>query len=45
MSRLYPDAGEYFDVLYPGYARRPPAAALFVKSDDVPFWHPEAEGT
>jgi hypothetical protein len=35
--RLYPEAGEYFEDLYPPYARRPPAAALFIKPDDVPF--------
>lgn len=35
--RLYPEAGEYFDDLYPAYARRPPAPALFIKPDDVPF--------
>jgi len=36
-QRLYPEAGEYFDDLYPAYATRPPAAALFIKPDDVPF--------
>jgi hypothetical protein len=36
-QRLYPEAGEYFDDLYPAYATRPPASALFIKPDDVPF--------
>ena len=45
VARPYPEAGKYLDFLYPVYARRPPAAALFVKSDDVPFWQPEAEGS
>lgn len=35
--RPYPEAGEYFDDLYPAYARRPPNPALFIKPDDVPF--------
>lgn len=35
--RLYPEAGEYFDDIYPALSRRPPDAALFIKPDDVPF--------
>ena len=35
--RLYPEAGEYFDDLYPAYAMRPLNPAVFIYPDDVPF--------
>ena len=37
MARLYPEAGEYFDDVYPAYATRPLNPAVFIYPDDVPF--------